>query len=131
MENCCFLRPQNADATKVLFPVGIPILQSSGIWVGSQIVVGCIQNLWQIINPGELKIRLIRPAVDKSICVINNLGDPIKFKLTNDEVELHKPREDKTFVGFRPWLTMKVIDFLLETDEWGTSSGWKLTLEEI
>ncbi|MDR0678309.1 MAG: hypothetical protein LBF44_02105 [Holosporaceae bacterium] len=125
------MRPQNADATKVLFPVGIPILQSSGIWVGSQIVVGCIQNLWQIINPGELKIRLIRPAVDKSICVINNLGDPIKFKLTNDEVELHKPREDKTFVGFRPWLTMKVIDFLLETDEWGTSSGWKLTLEEI
>jgi hypothetical protein len=95
----------------------------SGIWVGSQILVGCIQNLWQVISPGELGIKLIRPAVDQSICVINSLGDAIKFKSTKDEVELHKTYKERVFVGFRPWLTMKVIDFSLETDEWGTSGN--------
>ncbi|MDR1982797.1 MAG: hypothetical protein LBQ08_03310 [Holosporaceae bacterium] len=103
----------------------------SGIWVGSQISVGCIQNLWQVINPGELKVGLVRPAVEDSICVINNLGDAIKFRATNDEVELRKTYEEKVFVGFRPWLIMKVINFSLETDEWGVSNGWKLILEEI
>jgi hypothetical protein len=102
-----------------------------GIWVGSQINVGCIQNLWQVINPGDRKIKLIRPAVEGSVCVVNNFGDAIRFTLTDDEIELHKTYDEKVFVCFRPWLTMKVINFSLETDEWGMSGGWKLILEEI
>ncbi|MDR1561243.1 MAG: hypothetical protein LBS23_02710 [Holosporaceae bacterium] len=104
---------------------------ADGIWVGSQIMVGCIQNLWQAINPGEMKIRLIRPAVKESICAVNNFGDPIKFKQTDNEVELYNACEEKIFVCFRPWLAMRVIDFSLETDEWGMSGGWKLILEEV
>jgi hypothetical protein len=106
-----------------------PIIE--GIWVGSQLSVGCIQNLWQVINPGELKLHLIRPAVDGSVCVVNNLGDAIPFRLTDNEVELFKTFTDKIFVCFRPWLVMKVINFSLETDEWNMSGGWKLLLEEI
>lgn len=104
---------------------------ADGVWVGSQILVGCIQNLWQSINPGELKVRLIRPAVAGSVCAVNNFGDPIKFRLTDNEVELYKPYEERVFVCFRPWLTMQVTDFSVITDEWEMSGGWKLSLEEV
>jgi hypothetical protein len=103
-----------------------------GIWIGSQLTVGCIQTLWQAINPGELNIRLIRPAVDRSVCAVNRFGKPVRFfKSGHDRVELHRPHREKIFVCFRPWLTMKVINFSLETDEWGMSGGWRLILEEI
>jgi hypothetical protein len=102
-----------------------------GIWIGTQLSVGCIQNLWQAINPGELKVRLIRPAVEGSICAISQLGDPVRFKVDGDEVELYRTYEEKIFVEFRPWLIMKVINFSLETNEWGMSGGWKLILEEV
>ncbi|MDR0632228.1 MAG: hypothetical protein LBF54_03260 [Holosporaceae bacterium] len=106
-----------------------PIIE--GIWVGAQLLVGCIQSLWQVINPGERKISLIRPAVSGSVSVINSVGDSVRFSLKDDEVELSRTYEEKIFVCFRPWLTMRVMDFLLETDEWGMSGSWKLFLEEI
>ena len=109
--------------------INSPIID--GIWVGSQISVGCIQNLWQAINPGESKVRLIRPAVEGSVCAVNNLGDAIPFRLVDDEVELNKIHDEKIFLCFRPWLIMLVINFSLDTDEWGMSGGWKIVLEEI
>ncbi|MDR0968267.1 MAG: hypothetical protein LBL99_01370 [Holosporaceae bacterium] len=102
-----------------------------GIWVGTQLLVGCVQNLWQAIDAGERKIRLIRPPVADSVCVVNGLGDAIRFETRDDEVELPRTYDEKVFVCFRPWLTMKVVDFSLETDEWGMSGGWKLSLEEV
>jgi hypothetical protein len=84
-----------------------------------------------MIPAGESKIRLIRHPVKGSVCAVNNFGDPIKFNLRDDEIELQKKHEEKIFICFRPWLTMRVTDFLLETDEWTMSSGWKLILEEI
>ena len=109
--------------------INSPIID--GIWVGSQISVGCIQNLWQAINPGESKVRLIRPAVEGSVCAVNNLGDAIPFRLVDDEVEFNKIHYEKIFLCFRPWLIMLVINFSLDTDEWGMSGGWKIVLEEI
>jgi len=101
------------------------------LWIGSQITVGCIQNLWQAVNPGDLRVRLIRPAVAGSVSVVNNFGDAIKFKEIDNEVELYRPHEYKVFVCYRPWLVMIITDFSLETDEWGVNSGWKLSLEEV
>ncbi|MDR3187462.1 MAG: hypothetical protein LBT63_03490 [Holosporaceae bacterium] len=101
------------------------------IWIGSQITLGCIQNLWQSIHPGSVEVQLIRPAVEGSICVVNNFGDPIKFSTSDNQVKLYKSYEDVIFVCFRPWLTMCVTDFSLETDEWKMQCGWKLVLEEI
>jgi hypothetical protein len=37
----------------------------------------------------------------------------------------------KGYLSYRPILTMRVISFHLETDEWGAEVGWTLTLEEI
>jgi hypothetical protein len=109
--------------------VNTPIID--GIWIGSQITVGCIQNLWQSINPGEIRIKLVRPAVTGSICVVDKFGDSLKFHASDNEVTLTQVHGNKVFVGFRPWLIMKVINFSMETNEWGMTGGWKLVLEEI
>ena len=109
--------------------INSPIID--GIWIGSQINVGCIQNLWQSINIGETKTGLIRPPVNDSVSVVNSAGKPIKFSLIDNEVILERTHQEKIFVCFRPWLTMKVVDFSLETNEWGMSGGWKIILEEI
>lgn len=104
---------------------------SNGIWIGSHVFIGCVQSLWQVVEPGHKQILLIRPAVAGSICVFNNFGDNIRFRIRDNEISLQQKYEDKVFVCFRPWLSMKVIDFVLETDEWNMKGGWKLQLEEI
>ncbi|MDR2724447.1 MAG: hypothetical protein LBB25_04615 [Holosporaceae bacterium] len=106
-----------------------PVIEK--LWVGSQLSVGCIQNLWQVLNPGERKIRLIRPAVADSVCVVNKIGDAVPHTLMDDEIELQKTYAEPIFVCFRPWLSMRVVSFSLDTDEWGMSGGWKIILEEI
>lgn len=101
------------------------------IWIGSQIIVGCIQNLWQSLAPGETKIQLLRPPVKDSVFVFNADGIPEKFNIIDTSVELLKIYGKKIFVSFRPWLTMNVLDFSLETNEWGMTGCWKLILEEL
>lgn len=101
------------------------------IWIGSQINVGCIQNLWQIIRPGETILDLIRPAVSDSIRVINKLGQNVPYSVSGKRILLKKSSPQKTFVSFRPWLTMLVTNFSMKTKEWEMESGWKLESEEI
>lgn len=101
------------------------------IWIGSQINVGCIQNLWQIIRPGETILDLIRPAVSESIHVVNNLGQTVHYSVSGKRILLKKSSDQKTFVSFRPWLTMLVTNFSMKTNEWEMESGWKLESEEI
>ena len=101
------------------------------IWIGSQINVGCIQNLWQIIHPGETISDLIRPAVYNSIRVIDNLGQNVPYSISGNRIHLKRPSTQKIFVSFRPWLTMLVTNFSMKTNEWEMESGWKLESEEI
>ncbi|MDR1361865.1 MAG: hypothetical protein LBJ16_01455 [Holosporaceae bacterium] len=101
------------------------------IWIGSRISVGCIQNLWQSIVPGEVKIQLLRPPVQDSVLAFNAAGDPERFILSDNALELLESSTEKIFVSFRPWLSMNVIDFSMETDEWAMTGCWKLTLEEF
>lgn len=109
--------------------VNTPIVDK--IWIGSQINVGCIQNLWQVILPGETQITLIRPAVAGSISVVNNFGEQIPFQLRDNNLRLYNSCQDKIFVCFRPWMMMQVTNFVLRTTEWDMEGGWKLELEEI
>lgn len=39
-------------------------------------------------------------------------------------------RIDGSFVFYRPRLTMRVVSFEIERDEWGAAVAWTLTLEE-
>ncbi len=109
--------------------VNTPIIDR--LWVGSQLNIGCIQNLWQVIFPKEQKITLIRPAVAGSVSAVNNFGEQIPFKLIDNDVELYQPYEEKVFVSFRPWLTMQVMNFSMITKEWDMEGGWRLELEEV
>ena len=54
------------------------------IWIGLQINVGCIQNLWQSIEPGKTEVILIRPPVKDSVGVIDEEGKQIHFELASD-----------------------------------------------
>lgn len=103
------------------------------IWIGSQINVGCIQNLWQAIDIGKTEITLVRPPVKNSIGAINEEGVPVRFTFfdSNNTVTIAEPKNTRIFVYFRPWLTMYVTNFRLETNEWGMSGGWRLDMEEI
>lgn len=101
------------------------------LWIGSQITVGCIQNLWQSIMPGERQAILIRPAVAGSICVINNFGKHVPFQCTDNVVDLYRTYEEQLFICFRPWLTMLVKSFQIMSNEWDLTGGWKLELEEV
>ena len=101
------------------------------IWIGSQINIGCIQNLWQVIRPGETILDLIRPAVFDSIRVIDKLGQNVPYSISGKRILLKKSSLQKTFVSFRPWLTMLVTNFSMKTNEWEMESGWKLESEEI
>jgi hypothetical protein len=109
--------------------VNSPIVD--GLWIGSQINVGCIQNLWHVLDPGKTKVRLARPPVAGSVCVINDVGEPIPFEFEDNEVILKRTYNEKIFVCFRPWLVMKIINFSTITNEWEMKGGWKLELEEI
>ena len=74
---------------------------------------------------------LIRPAVSGSIRVIDNLGQNVPHSISGNRILLKKSSPQKTFVSFRPWLTMLVTNFSMKTNEWEMESGWKLESEEI
>ncbi len=101
------------------------------IWIGTQINVGCIQNLWQVIYPGETAVDLIRPAVTGSINIVDHLGQNVSHSISGDRVMLKKSSDQKIFVSFRPWLTMVVTNFSMKTNEWAMECGWRLESEEI
>ena len=101
------------------------------IWIGTEINVGCIQNLCQVIHPGETVLDLVRPAVSNSIRVTNCLGQSVLHSVLGNQILLQKPNDQKIFVSFRPWLTMLVTNFSMKTNEWKMESGWTLELEEI
>ncbi len=101
------------------------------IWIGTQIEVGCIQNLWQVVYPGETEVDLVRPAVADSINVVDFLGKNVAHSVSENRIKLKKPNNQKVFIRFRPWLRMIVTNFSMKTNEWAMECGWQLESEEI
>lgn len=109
--------------------INSPIIDK--IWIGAEINVGCIQTLWQSMEAGKTEVTLIRPPVANSVEVVDDDGNKIPFELAEKVVRLYESRDERAYVSFHPWLTMRVTNFKLETDEWAMSCGWRLELEEI
>lgn len=80
-----------------------------GIFPGRQIVVDCIPEL------------AYEPPTDEVV-----LGEN-----ANRDVVPGSAREEDGFVFYRPRLTMRVIDFQMTRDEYGSTMGWTLRLEEV
>lgn len=79
-----------------------------GVWPGMTVTVGCMVEL--VVN-GEVATTTDpifgRPVVPGSV------------------------RHEDGFTYYRPELTMLVVDFNVDRDEWGAQTGWTLALEEV
>ena len=71
-----------------------------GIWPGALVTVDCIVELVFATAPGSAA----RPVVTS--------------------------RTEGEFTFYRPRLTMRVVSFDVERDEWGAAVAWSMTLEE-
>src|SRR5262249_16083850 len=97
------------------------------LWKGQEVVVGCIQMLWQ--KADDVSVELYRTPVQGSIIAIGEDRKAVAIK-TREGMKLTLERP--AFVGYRPMLKMKLADFGLETEEWGERRiSWYLKLEEV
>lgn len=75
-----------------------------GVWPGQQITVKCISELCEATTSPD---SLGRTAVSGSV------------------------RYESNFTFYRPELTMRVVAFNFETDEYGAIVSWAMELEEV
>lgn len=107
-----------------------------GLWQGERVEVSCLQRLVQevTLTSETPRITLDRHGVKGSV-TLQVTGEPLipLAEAQGYEVSLPERLEggQKGYLSYRPILTMRVISFHLETDEWGAEVGWTLTLEEI
>lgn len=138
-----FKRTFNGD----LVSIGAPILKyestischdktavaTEGMCPGIRMDVGCIQRLWQKVDPSscEKDVLLERKPVENSISVVDERGQNMMFSVVSERT-IRLPASDATyFITYRPWLSMRLVDFQLTTNEWGMTAGWCLMLEEV
>lgn len=97
------------------------------LWKGQDIIVGCMQFLWQ--KTEDLIVELKRAPVAGSVIAINEHRRPVTIVgIREKKITLEQP----AYVGYRPILNMKIIDFGYETEEWGEGIiSWYLKLEEV
>lgn len=72
----------------------------SGVWPGQQVTVDCV---------AELVYETATGAAERTVVA---------------------SRVDGAFTFYRPRLTMRVLSFRTERDEWGAAVGWSMALEE-
>lgn len=105
-------------------------LAIEGIWRGSEIRVGCIHRLWQKRQGPE--VILERDPVEGTVVVLNSSGQEKEAQeIIGRRVIVGELLDKEAFVGYRPWLHMRVVTFSFMTNEWGLKAGWRLELEEI
>lgn len=97
------------------------------LWKGQDVDVSCIQMLWQ--KAEEREVELNRTPVPSSLRAINDERRAVDVVSVEGK---HVVLEAPGYVGYRPVLKMKLIDFGYETEEWGDGAiSWYLKLEEI
>jgi hypothetical protein len=74
-----------------------------GIWPGKQVVVDCIKELWFVTGSGG-PARTVVPGSEHS---------------------------EGIFTFYRPRLTMRLMPFSQEREEWEAGEAWSIELEEI
>lgn len=74
-----------------------------GVWPGQTVVVDCVAELCYATSSGGQDREIVEGS---------------EYTASG-------------FTFYRPRLTMKVTDFQLTRDEYGTTTGWQLSLEEV
>jgi hypothetical protein len=110
-------------------------LALEGLWRGSEVRVGCIQQLW--CQTAEREVLLERDPREGSVFAITGARTEVEIqsvtgrKVIIADKGLNDKGLDEIFIAYHPWLHMRIVAFSLMTDEWGLKAGWRLELEEI
>jgi hypothetical protein len=120
-------------------------LALEGLWRGSEVRVGCIQQLW--CQTTEREVLLERDPREESLFAMTSAREEVRIESVNgrkviiadqrlkpgglDNKALEEKGSGEIFITYRPWLSMRIVTFSLMTDEWGLKAGWRLELEEI
>lgn len=95
---------------------------------GELVKVGCLQALTQKVPQGASEIVLDHIALEAHLYSLSGQLFPLNETMGKS---FRVPTEfPGGFMTYRPWLTMLVKSFELQTDEWGQSVSWTLALEE-
>lgn len=111
------------------------VLATDGLYPGVDVMVECIQPLWQRVDSFDedeisQSIRLDRTPVKGSVIAMTSEREYLDVSCDEDFVRFPKMAES-IFVCYRPQLRMQIRHYELFTNEWGLNSGWKLDLEEV
>lgn len=106
-------------------------IATDGLHRGSEIKLGCIQRLWQKIEPDQIELNLDKLPVPESICALDKDNNPIPIKFADKHLVTLETPHQGGFICYRPLLSMRVIGYNLRTNEWGIKVGWQIECEEI
>ncbi|GHS91578.1 hypothetical protein AGMMS49949_02200 [Alphaproteobacteria bacterium] len=108
-------------------------MATDGLPVGAEVVVGCIQPLCQKVGAhgGVITVTLDRLPVEGSVSVIDDNKKPLEGVTVAGRTVTLPGSERDVFIFYNPQLTMRVLSFSLQTDEWSQKASWTLDLEEI
>ncbi len=100
---------------------------------GRPMEVGCIQRIWQKVDPcrNNTPIQLQKAFISGSVVAVNKLGKSLNIQRVLGQEVVLNDRNETVFLSYRPVLKMMIKDFKLHIDEWGMTSGWSLVMEEI
>ncbi|MBW8309835.1 MAG: hypothetical protein K0M45_09440 [Candidatus Paracaedibacteraceae bacterium] len=104
------------------------VIATDNLDIGGIVDVNCIQRLWQRCE-GD-RVTLDRLPADGSVYAINGQHHPLPI-ISIEGKEIVIESDQPYFVSYRPLLTMRIIRYVLKTDEWGLKAGWQMDLEEI
>jgi hypothetical protein len=106
-------------------------IATDGLYRGREIELGCIQRLWQKFEANQREIYLDKTPVEGSLYAHSEDKTEIAILQSTDKhIQLDVPNAGG-FICYRPKLTMRIIQYSLNTNEWGIKVGWQMECEEI
>lgn len=100
-----------------------------GLWKGTQLKVGCIQSITQVVSRGTERVQLERDSLE--VHLYDSSGKTWDVEANADRWINIPDDFPGGFLTYHPVLMMIVKNYTLETDEWGLTVGWKVELEEM
>lgn len=125
------LGPQELKYQSIIRAKDRTVLASNGLYPGVVVKVGCIQQLWERVDDPFKPHTIMRKAIAGSMSVIDEDQNKVHFSQKDRVVDIGYMGKKEIFITYRPELSMRIIDFIIKTNEWTFESSWELCLEEI
>jgi hypothetical protein len=103
----------------------------AGIWKGMQVTVQPISEIADRIATGGTVRTLERDPVAGSVRCVDIDGAEVEFGLVGRLVTLTGAAAKPVKIFYRAVLTMLVVSWSADEDEWGAATSWRLELEEV